>query len=158
MERFTRHGTTMIFLVAIPILAGFGNLMVPPLIGAKDMAFPRVNALSFWLIPVAGVIMWLGAANIGWTGYTHMSVYDKSPGIDMWIVGLQLLGISSTAGAINFLVTIFRHRAAGITFNNLSLFVWSILVTQGLVLPATPVLAVGPSVLLLDRPQMPASL
>src|SRR6184192_2345442 len=158
MELFTMHGTTMIFLVAIPILAGFGNLMVPPLIGAKDMAFPRVNALSFWLIPVAGVIMWLGAANIGWTGYTPLSVYDKSPGIDMWIVGLQLLGISSTAGAINFLVTIFRHRAAGITFNNLSLFVWSILVTQGLVLLATPVLAGGLFVLLLDRHQMTAFL
>src|SRR5438093_145173 len=158
MELFTMHGTTMIFLVAIPILAGFGNLMVPPLIGAKDMAFPRVNALSFWLIPVAGVIMWLGAANIGWTGYTPLSVYDKSPGIDMWIVGLQLLGISSTAGAINFLVTIFRHRAAGITFNNLSLFVWSIMVTQGLVLLATPVLAGGLFILLLDRHGMTAFL
>ncbi|MCI4371294.1 MAG: cbb3-type cytochrome c oxidase subunit I, partial [Thermoplasmata archaeon] len=147
-ELFTMHGTTMIFLVAIPILAGFGNLMVPPLIGAKDMAFPRINALSFWLIPVAGVIMWLGAANIGWTGYTPLSVYDPSRGVDMWIVGLQLLGISSTAGAVNFLVTIFRHRAPGITFQNLSLFVWSILVTQGLVLLATPVLAGGLFVLL----------
>src|SRR6266487_2907842 len=143
--------TTMIFLVAIPILAGFGNLMVPPLIGAKDMAFPRINALSFWLIPAAGVIMWLGAANIGWTGYTPLSVYDPSKGVDTWIVGLQLLGISSTAGAINFLVTIFRHRAPGITFRNLSLFVWSILVTQSLVLLATPVLAAGLFVLLLDR-------
>src|SRR5438093_854123 len=102
-ELFTMHGTTMIFLVSIPILAGFGNLMVPPLIGAKDMAFPRINALSFWMIPVAGVIMWFGAANIGWTGYTPLSVYDRSPGVDMWIVGLQLLGISSTAGAIGFL-------------------------------------------------------
>ena len=150
-ELFTMHGTTMIFLVSIPILAGFGNLMVPPLIGAKDMAFPRINALSFWLIPVAGVIMWIGAANIGWTGYTPLSVYDKSSGVDMWIVGLQLLGISSTAGAINFLVTIFRHRAPGITFRNLSLFVWSLLVTQGLVLLATPVLAGGLFILLLDR-------
>src|SRR5881396_1736435 len=158
MELFTMHGTTMIFLVAIPILAGFGNLMVPPLIGAKDMAFPRINALSFWLIPTAGVIMWLGAANIGWTGYTPLSVYDKSFGVDMWIVGLQLLGISSTAGAINFLVTIFRHRAPGITFNNLSLFVWSIMVTQGLVLLATPVLAGGLFILLLDRHGMTAFL
>src|SRR6266581_4481660 len=122
-ELFTMHGTTMIFLVSIPILAGFGNLMVPPLI----------------------------AANIGWTGYTPLSVYDRSPGVDMWIVGLQLLGISSTAGAINFLVTILRHRAPGITFKNLSLFVWSILVTQGLVLLATPVLAGGLFILLLDR-------
>src|SRR5438445_819347 len=150
-ELFTMHGTTMIFLVSIPILAGFGNLMVPPLIGAKDMAFPRINALSFWIIPVAGVIMWMGAANIGWTGYTPLSVYDTSSGVDMWIVGLQLLGISSTAGAINFLVTILRHRAPGITFKNLSLFVWSILVTQGLVLLATPVLAGGLFILLLDR-------
>src|SRR5438552_14574080 len=150
-QLFTMHGTTMIFLVAIPILAGFGNLMVPPLIGAQDMAFPRINALSFWIIPVAGVIMWLGAANIGWTGYTPLSVYDTSSGVDMWIVGLQLLGISSTAGAINFLVTILRHRAPGITFKNLSLFVWSILVTQGLVLLATPVLAGGLFILLLDR-------
>src|SRR5438445_320961 len=109
-QLFTMHGTTMIFLVSIPILAGFGNLMVPPLIGAKDMAFPRINALSFWIIPVAGVIMWMGAANIGWTGYTPLSVYDTSSGVDMWIVGLQLLGISSTAGAINFLVTILRRR------------------------------------------------
>src|SRR5947199_248398 len=132
--------------------------MVPPLIGAKDMAFPRINALSFWLIPTAGVIMWLGAANIGWTGYTPLSVYDKSFGVDMWIVGLQLLGISSTAGAINFLVTIFRHRAPGITFNNLSLFVWSIMVTQGLVLLATPVLAGGLFILLLDRHGMTALL
>src|SRR5438445_122425 len=150
-QLFTMHGTTMIFLVSIPILAGFGNLMVPPLIGAKDMAFPRINALSFWIIPVAGVIMWMGAANIGWTGYTPLSVYDTSSGVDMWIVGLQLLGISSTAGAINFLVTILRHRAPGITFKNLSLFVWSILVTQGLVLLATPVLAGGLFILLLDR-------
>ncbi|HLE54205.1 MAG TPA: cbb3-type cytochrome c oxidase subunit I, partial [Thermoplasmata archaeon] len=86
-ELFTVHGTTMVFLVAIPILAGFGNLMVPPLIGAKDMAFPRINALSYWLIPAAGVIMWLGAANVGWTGYTPLSVYDKGIGVDMWIIG-----------------------------------------------------------------------
>ncbi len=148
---FTMHGTTMIFLVAIPILAGFGNLMVPPLIGAKDMAFPRINALSFWLIPVAGVILWVGSAQIGWTGYTPLSVFDKSPGVDLWIVGLLLLGISSTMGAVNFLVTILRHRAPGINFKNLSLFVWSVLVTQGIVLLATPVLAAGLFVLMLDR-------
>src|SRR5204862_7079056 len=96
---------------AIPIHSGFGNLLDPPLIGAKDMAFPRINALSFWLNPTAGVIMWRGAANIGWTGYTPLSVYDKSFGVDMLIVRLQLLGISSTAGAIHFLVPILRPRA-----------------------------------------------
>lgn len=150
-ELFTMHGTTMIFLVAIPILAGFGNLMVPPLVGAKDMAFPRINALSFWILPAAGVIMWSGAANIGWTGYAPLSVYERGIGIDMWIVSLQLIGISSTMGAINFIVTILRHRAPGITFNNLSLFVWSILVTAGITLVATPILAAGLFVLLLDR-------
>ena len=150
-ELFTVHGTTMVFLVAIPILAGFGNLMVPPLIGAKDMAFPRINALSYWLIPAAGVIMWLGAANVGWTGYTPLSVYDKGIGVDMWIIGLQLLGISSSAGAINFIVTILRHHAPGIMFKNLSLFAWSVLVTATITLVATPVLAAGAFVLLLDR-------
>src|SRR3989454_11727982 len=127
-QLFTMHGTTMIFLVSIPILAGFGNLMVPPLIGAKDMAFPRINALSFWIIPVAGVIMWLGAANIRGTGYTPVSGYDRSPGVDMWIVGVQLLGISSTPGAVNFLVTIFGHRPPRVTFQNRSPVVWSVLV------------------------------
>src|SRR5256712_181168 len=92
-ELFTMHGTTMIFLVAIPILAGFGNLMVPPLIGAKDMAFPRINALSFWLIPAAGVIMWLGAADIGWARYTPVSRYDRSPGVALGNVGLPLPGV-----------------------------------------------------------------
>ncbi len=150
-ELFTMHGTTMVFLVAIPILAGFGNLMLPPLIGARDMAFPRVNALSFWLIPIAGTIMWLGVANVGWSGYTPLSAFDNGVGVDMWIIGLQLLGISSTAGAINFLVTALRHRAPGVTLKNLSLFAWSIVATAAITLVATPVLAAGLFVLLLDR-------
>src|SRR5207247_2881379 len=102
--------------------------------------------------------MWLVAANIWCPGCRPLIVYDMSCGVGMWIVGLQLLGISSTARAINFLVTIFRHRAPGITFDNLSLFVWSIMVTQGLVLLATPVLAGGLFILLLDRHGMTAFL
>lgn len=148
---FTMHGTSMIFLVAIPLLVGFANLMVPPLIGADDMIFPRLNALTYWLIPGAGVILWLGSAEIGWTGYAPLSVFEKGLGVDLWIVGLQLLGISSTAGAINIIVTILRLRAPGITFNNLSLFVWSVLVTMGIVMLATPVLAAGLFILLLER-------
>ncbi len=156
---FTMHGTSMVFLVAIPMLAGFANLMMPPLIGADDMVFPRLNALSFWLIPPAGVLLWLGssdrfkAAAIGWTGYAPLTLSAFSPGVgvDLWIVGLLLLGISSTAGAINFITTILRLRAPGITFNNLSLFVWSVLVTAGLTLLATPVLAAGLFILLLER-------
>jgi len=148
---FTMHGTSMVFLVAIPLLVGFANLMVPPLIGADDMIFPRLNALTYWLIPGAGVIIWAGSAEIGWTGYAPLSVFEKGIGVDLWIVGLQLLGISSTAGAINLIVTILRLRAPGITFNNLSLFVWSVLVTMGMVLLATPVLAGGLFILLLER-------
>jgi len=148
---FTVHGTSMVFLVAIPLMAGFANLMVPPLIGADDMIFPRVNALSFWLIPGAGVLLWLGSAEIGWTGYAPLSVFEEGLGVDLWIVSLQILGISSTAGAINFIVTIFRLRAPGVTFQNLSLFVWSVLVTMGLVMLATPVLAAGLFILLLER-------
>lgn len=147
---FTMHGTSMVFLVAIPMLAGFANLMLPPFIGADDMAFPRLNALSFWLIPPAGVLLWLGSAEIGWTGYAPLSVIEGT-GVDLWIVGLQLLGISSTAGAINFVTTVFRLRAPGITFKNLSLFVWSVLVTAGITMLATPVLAAGLFILLLER-------
>ena len=152
---FTMHGTTMIFLVAIPMLAGFGNLMVPPMIGAKDMAFPRINALSYWLLVPAGVILWMSSATIGWTGYAPLSVLEAS-GVDPWIVGLQLVGLSSTMGAINFIVTILRLRAPGITFRNLSLFVWSVLVTSGIVMLATPVLASGLLLLLLERHGMTA--
>jgi len=148
---FTMHGTSMVFLVAIPMLAGFANLMIPPLIGADDMAFPRVNALSFWLIPPAGVILWMSTAAVGWTGYAPLSAQLRESGVDLWIVGLQLLGISSTMGAINFVVTILRLRAPGITFQNLSLFVWSVLVTAGITMLATPVLAAGLLVLLLER-------
>jgi len=148
---FTMHGTTMIFLVAIPMLAGFGNLMLPPMIGAKDMAFPRINALSFWLLPPAGVILWMGSAEIGWTGYAPLSVFDPSTGVDLWIVGLQLIGISSTMGAINFIVTVLRLRAPEVTFKNLPLFVWSVLVTAGITMLATPVLAAGLFILLLER-------
>ena len=157
-ELFTIHGTTMIFLVAMPVLVGFGNLMLPPMIGAKDMAFPRINALSFWLIPISGGLIWLGAADISWSGYTPLSAYASGDGVDLWIVGLQLLGISSTAGAINFLVTALRHRAPGITFRNLSLFAWAMLATAAITVMAIPPLTAGLLVLLLDRHHITAFL
>lgn len=150
-ELFSIHGTTMIFLVAIPLLVGFGNYLVPILIGAKDMAFPRINALGFWIIPPAGIMIWMGAADIGWTAYAPLSVYLADKGIDLWILGLQLIGTSSILGAINFIVTIFKLRAPGINFGNLSLFVWSVLVTAWLILLATPVLASALVMLFMDR-------
>ncbi len=147
---FSTHGTTMIFLFIIPVLVGFGNYFVPLLIGAKDMAFPRINALGYWLIPPAGAIILLGNAPVGWTGYAPLSI-QADASVNFWIVGLLILGTSSILSAINFIVTIFKLRAPGVQFRNMSLFVWSILVTAFMVLMATPVLAVALSMVLTDR-------
>ena len=140
---FTMHGTTMIFLWIIPVFAGFGNYFVPLMIGARDMAFPRLNALSFWLIPIGGLIMYSGfvfggTAAAGWTGYVPLTEKTYSPqvGQDLWIIGLHLLGISSMLGGINFLATIHNMRAPGMTWARLPLFVWSMEVTQALVVLA----------------------
>src|SRR5262245_16903949 len=132
-ELFTIHGTTMVFLVIVPILAGLGNFLVPLMIGAKDMAFPRLNALSYWMFVGGGIVLyssWFanhGAANVGWTGYPPLSDnYTPGLGVDLWIVSLHILTLSSLAGAINFLVTIQNMRAPGMTWMRLPLFVWTI--------------------------------
>ena len=157
-QLFTMHGTTMIFLWILPMLSGLGNYMVPLQIGARDMAFPRINALSFWLIPLAGIIMFAGfasgdAADAGWTGYTPLSnsLYSGGRGVDFWILGLHILGLSSILGAINFMVTVFTMRAPGMTLHRMPLFVWTMLTTSFLILFATPVLAGGLTMLLTDR-------
>ncbi len=155
---FTMHGTTMIFLWIIPVFAGFGNYFVPLMIGARDMAFPRLNALSFWLIPLGGLVMYSGfvfggTGAAGWTGYVPLTEKSYSPqvGQDLWIIGLHLLGISSMLGGINFLATIHNMRAPGMTWARLPLFVWSMEVTQALVVLASPFLAGALSMVLLDR-------
>src|SRR5947209_11372911 len=108
----TMHGTTMIFLVVVPILAGFANYLVPLMIGARDMAFPRLNALSFWLYLLGGLVLMLsffakgGAAQAGWTSYPPLSEQTPGHGQDLWILSLHILTASSVAGAINFIVTI----------------------------------------------------
>jgi cytochrome c oxidase subunit 1 len=150
-ELFSIHGSTMVFLVAIPLFGAFANYMMPILIGAKDMAFPRLNALSFWLIPPAGILIWLGAANVGWTAYAPLSIFEPGRGIDMWILGVMILGTSSILGSLNFVTTIFKHRKPGVTFGNLSLYVWTVLVTAWLILLATPVIASALTMLFLDR-------
>ncbi len=154
----TLHGTTMIFFWIIPVFSGFGNYFVPLMIGARDMAFPRINALSYWLIPLAGIVMYGGlfastGAWAGWTAYAPLSEKPFSPGFgqDLWILGLHLLGISSILGAINFLVTIHNLRAPGMSWFRLPLFVWAMEVTAGLVLLASPFLAGGLALLLIDR-------
>jgi cytochrome c oxidase subunit I len=156
---FTMHASTMLFLFVIPVGAGFGNYLLPLMIGAKDMAYPRINALSLWLIPLAAVILFSsffvsgGSAAAGWTEYPPVSTKTFSPGhgTDLWILGVQILGISSVGGAINFLVTTMTMRAPGMTLIRMPIFVWMIVVTSVLVLFATPVLAGVLTMLFSDR-------
>jgi cytochrome c oxidase subunit 1 len=158
-ELFTMHGTTMIFLVIVPILAGFGNYLVPLMIGARDMAFPRLNALSYWLFLLGGIVLyssWFatgGAPKAGWTGYVTLSekAYTPGHGIDLWILSLHVLTLASLAGAINFLVTIQNMRTPGMTWMRLPLFVWTIEVYGALLVVALPSLSAGLTLLLLDR-------
>jgi cytochrome c oxidase subunit I len=158
-ELFTMHGTTMIFLVVVPILAGFANYLVPLMIGARDVAFPRLNALSYWLYVFGGLTLMVsflssgGASKSGWYGYPPLSEKAFSPGSgqDLWILAIHLTSLSSIIGAINFLCTIHNMRAPGMSWMRLPLFVWTIEVYSILILPALTVLAVAESMLLLDR-------
>ena len=155
---FTMHGTTMIFLAAMPIIFGFANYLIPLQIGARDLAFPRLNALSFWLLPTGGFVLYLGyftggAGDVGWTGYTPYSSGDFAtrPGTDFWVAGQIMLGASSTLTAINFLTTMLRMRAPGVTLMKMPLFSWSILVTVFLLLLSIPVFTVALLLLMADR-------
>jgi cytochrome c oxidase subunit I len=156
---FTMHGTTMIFLVIVPFWAGLGNYLVPLMIGARDMAFPRLNALSYWLFLFGGIILyssWFsagGAPHAGWTSYVPLSETPYSPGhgIDLWILSLHVLTLASLAGAINFLVTIHRLRTPGMTWMRMPLFVWSMEVYAALLVAVLPMLSAGLTLLLLDR-------
>ena len=156
-QLFSMHGTTMIFLFVIPMSAGLGNYLIPLMIGARDMAFPRINALSLWMAIGGAVVMYssllVGAPEAGWTGYSPLanSVFSKSPGTDMWILGLILIGTSSLLGAINFIVTIINMRAPGMTMTRMPLFGWSILTMSLMVLMSTPVLSGALVMLLFDR-------
>ena len=156
-ELFTIHGTTMIFLVVVPILAGFGNFLVPLMIGARDMAFPRLNALSYWLFLFGGIILLLsffaegGAARSGWTAYPPNSIYSEGNGQDLWILSLHILTVASLVGAINFVVTIHNMRARGMSWTRMPLFVWAIEIYAGLLIVVLPTLSAGLTMLLLDR-------
>ncbi len=157
-EAVTIHGTTMIFLVIVPILAGFGNFLVPLMIGARDMAFPRLNALSYWFYLLGGLILYFsffakgGAAEAGWTSYATLStLHSPGRGQDLWILSLHVLTLSSLAGAINFIVTITNMRARGMTWMRMPLFVWTILTYAWLLVLALPTLSAGLTMMLLDR-------
>jgi cytochrome c oxidase subunit I len=155
---FTLHGTTMIFLVAMPALTGMANYLVPLMIGAKDVAFPRLNALSFWLLAFGGLFLYFsflagGAPAAGWFSYAPLSEkpYSSTTGVDYYAIGLFVLGIASIAGAINLIATISGFRAVGLTIRRLPLFVWMVLVTQILILLALPALNASLAMLLIDR-------
>ena len=155
----TMHGTAMVFLFAMPMLAGFANYLVPLMIGARDMAFPRLNAVSLWLFFISALVLIGsfgaegGPANSGWTAYAPLSEDPYSPGVgqDLWILGLHLAGISSLLGAINFLVTITNLRTPGMTWTRMPLFVWSIVAQAILIVLTVPVIAGALLLLLLDR-------
>ena len=154
---FTMHGTTMIFLFVVPIMAGFGNYFVPLMIGARDMAFPRLNALSYWLLLSAGIVFYASiffeAPEAGWTMYTPLSneTFSSGGGVDAWIFLVHLSGLSSLVGAVNFYVTIANMRAPGMGWGRLPLFVWTILVYAILLILALPVIAGAVTLLLTDR-------
>ncbi len=155
---YTMHATTMIFLAIIPLLAGFSNYFVPLMIGARDMAFPRLNALGIWLLVCGGLVLnasWFfgGAPNAGWFAYAPQTLPAYSPGhnMDFWAVGLTLLGVSSLVGSINIIVTVLKMRAPGMRFNSLPLFVWTVLVQSFLLTFALPSLTAASVFLLMDR-------
>jgi cytochrome c oxidase subunit I len=155
---FTMHGTTMIFLVVMPTLVGFANYIVPLMIGARDMAFPRLNALSYWVFPFGGLLLHFsllagGAPSAGWFSYAPLSEtpYSSTPGTDYWILAILLLGIGSVGGAINIIATVITLRAPGLTIRRLPLFVWMTFITAILITLALPVLNAALVMLLIDR-------
>src|SRR5256886_24316 len=155
---FTMHGTTMIFLAIMPFNAMFFNYMVPLLIGARDVAFPRLNALSYWIFLAGGLLLNASLLagtppDVGWFGYANLTSKHFAPGlgVDFWILSLQILGVSSVIAAINFIVTILNMRAPGMTMMRMPVFVWMTLVVQFLIALAFPPITVGLIYLMFDR-------
>jgi cytochrome c oxidase subunit 1 len=155
---FTMHGTTMIFLVVMPLSAAFFNYLAPIMVGARDVAFPRLNALSYWIFLAGGLFMYSsfllgGAPNGGWFGYAPNTSITFSPGhnIDYWVFGLLILGIASTIGSVNLITTILNLRAPGMTLMRMPVFVWMTLVSNFLLLFAMPVITIALFLLMFDR-------
>ena len=158
-QLFTMHGTVMLLMYATPIVIGFANVVLPLQIGAPDVAFPRLNAFSFWLfvfgstVAVAGFITPGGAADFGWTAYTPLTdaVHSPGPGADMWILGLAVSGLGTILGAVNMITTVVCLRAPGMTMFRMPIFTWNILVTSVLILLAFPLLTAALMGLEVDR-------
>ncbi len=157
-QMFTMHGTTMIFMAIMPLGAAFFNIVVPLAIGARDVAFPRLNALSFWVFLFGGLLMNAGflvgsVPDAGWFSYANLTdrAYSPNAGLDYWSIGLQILGVASLAAAFNFVVTIVNLRAPGMSMMRMPLFIWMTLVTSVLLVLAFPVITVGLIELTFDR-------
>ena len=155
---FTMHGTTMVFLVIMPLSAAFANYLIPIMLGARDVAFPRLNALSYWIFLMGAIVLYAsfflgGAPDGGWFGYVPNTSITFSPGrnIDFWIFGLQITGIASTVGAINLIVTCLNLRAPGMTLMRMPIFVWMAMIAQFLLLFAMPIITVALFLLMFDR-------
>ncbi|MGH3636983.1 MAG: cbb3-type cytochrome c oxidase subunit I, partial [Mycobacterium sp.] len=158
-QLFTMHGTIMLLFYATPIVFGFANLVLPLQIGAPDVAFPRLNAFSYWLflfgalIAMAGFITPGGAADFGWTAYTPLSDAVHSPGAggDLWIMGLVVAGLGTILGGVNMITTVVCMRAPGMTMFRMPIFTWNVLITSIMVLMVFPLLTAALLGLAADR-------
>jgi len=157
-QLFTMHGTTMVFLVVVPLMLGFGVYLVPLMIGARDMAFPRMNLLGFWLLAFGGVLLYFsfaagGAPNMAWVAYQPLSAktYSYSTGVDYWALGLLSVGVGTVIGGINFIATILTLRAPGMKLTQVPMFVWTTFVNSFLIILALPALNAALVMLLADR-------
>jgi len=157
-QLFTMHGTTMIFLVVMPVVFGFVNYVLPLQIGARDMAFPRLNAFGFWCVPLGGILLHFsvlagGAPAVGWFAYAPLSEtpYSSNLGVDYWAIAIFVMGIGSISLAINIIATVISCRAPGMTMRRLPLFTWINFVNAFIIIFALPVLNAGLAMLLIDR-------
>jgi len=161
-QLFTMHGTTMVFLVLVPMLVGFATYMVPLMIGARDMAFPRLNALSFWVQIFGGVMLYFsfatsgingGASAVGWFAYAPLSetAYSYGPGVNYWILGLLGIGVGTLTAGLNLIATVICLRAPGMSIRRVPLFVWMTMITAFLIVVVMPILNAGLVMLLIDR-------
>ena len=155
---FTMHGTTMIFLVIMPLAVAFFNYVMPLQIGARDVAFPRLNAFSYWMFLFGSILInvsWLygEAPHMSWVGYAPITQTQYSPGMagEFWILGLQILGVASIVGSLNFITTIINMRAPGMTFMRMPVFTWMTLVTAFLIILAFPAITICLAELMFDR-------
>lgn len=157
-QLFTTHGTTMMFLFAIPIVEAMGMYFVPMMVGARDMAFPRLNAFGYWVYLISGVTVWVAlffgnGPDAGWFNYVPLSGVEASPGmgIDVWTTAITFMEIAALVAAVELIVTIFKMRAVGMSLNRMPVFVWTMLITSFMIIFAMPAVMLASIMLLLDR-------